>query len=435
MDDKNNLDKEIELRSEELQEVMGSTPSWILRRGILLLFLIVALLLTGGWKFRFPDIISTQMTLTASAPATSIVAKTSGKITALKIHDLQEVEVGETLGIIENNADYEDILQIEAELDSLSANLHTYKPYYLKISTPRLGQLQSLFSSFVLNLDSYNKFIELNYYPRKIESTQKLIEANKHQYANTLKQFDIVSRQYDIAKRIYERDSYLKEKNLISEEENDKALGQLLQSESSFNNMKSAIENHKIQELQMYETLADLEQQYAEKRSSLLSSMNNTINQLKTDIQSWKMSYLLISPIRGKVSFFKYWSVNQNVSAGDVVFTVVPLTNSGLLGKALLPVERSGKVKAGQQVNIRFVNYPDQEFGMVKGKVGKISLIPVDGFYAVDILFPDGLKTSYGKELPLSHEMTANADIVTENSRLLEQLFLPLKKAIKSNIQ
>ena len=47
------------------------------------------------------------------------------------------------------------------------------------------------------------------------------------------------------------------------------------------------------------------------------------------------------------------------------VFTVIPVSESRILGKAMLPVARSGKVKAGQKVNIRLDNFPDSEFGML----------------------------------------------------------------------
>ena len=40
--------KEIELRSEEVQEVMGQIPAWIVRWGITILFIVVLVLLVGG---------------------------------------------------------------------------------------------------------------------------------------------------------------------------------------------------------------------------------------------------------------------------------------------------------------------------------------------------------------------------------------------------
>lgn len=55
--------KDIELRSEEVQEVMGQVPAWIVRWGITLLFLVVVALLVGSCFFKYPDVITADMTL------------------------------------------------------------------------------------------------------------------------------------------------------------------------------------------------------------------------------------------------------------------------------------------------------------------------------------------------------------------------------------
>ena len=148
-------------------------------------------------------------------------------------------------------------------------------------------------------------------------------------------------------------------------------------------------------------------------------------------INSWELNYCLLSPIEGIVTFTRYWNENQFVSAGENVFTVVPDRSDELFGKALLPIHRSGKVKVGQRVIIRFSNFPDQEFGIVNGKVHSISLVPSDNNYQVEIAFPGGLTTNYGKTLPVTHEMKASAEIVTEDLRLIERFFMPLKRVLK----
>ena len=70
---KNN--KDIELRSEEVQEVMGQVPAWIVRWGITLLFLVVVALLVGSCFFKYPDVITADMTLTGQHPATAVVTR------------------------------------------------------------------------------------------------------------------------------------------------------------------------------------------------------------------------------------------------------------------------------------------------------------------------------------------------------------------------
>ena len=93
MEEKENKQKEIELRSEEVQEVMGAIPSWILRWGITVLFLVVATLAVGSCFFRYPDVIVSEMTLTGRSPVAPIVARASGKISRLYI----EVETANQL--------------------------------------------------------------------------------------------------------------------------------------------------------------------------------------------------------------------------------------------------------------------------------------------------------------------------------------------------
>ena len=154
--------------------------------------------------------------------------------------------------------------------------------------------------------------------------------------------------------------------------------------------------------------------------------------QLRTGIRDWELAYVLKAPVDGKVTFTNFWVENQNLTAGEEAFNVVPEDNGRPLAKAMLPTDGSGKVKVGQRVHIRFNNFPDTEFGVVEGTVGNISLVSVKvedvSNYVVEISLPDGLRTTYGKELPFVPGMEGQADIVTENRSLLERFLLPVKK-------
>ena len=103
-----------------------------------------------------------------------------------------------------------------------------------------------------------------------------------------------------------------------------------------------------------------------------------------------------------------------------------------MAGKVVfLSVLRSCSGKVEQRVIVRFANYPDQEFGVVNGRLSTVSLVPSENNYMVEIAFPNGLTTNYGKCLPVSHEMKATAEIVTDDLRLIERFFQPLKKILK----
>ncbi len=147
----------------------------------------------------------------------------------------------------------------------------------------------------------------------------------------------------------------------------------------------------------------------------------------------WEQQYLLVSPVSGKVSFTKIWSINQNVSAGDNVISVVPTDSKGLIGKLQLAIEGSGKVKKGQRVNIKLVNYPHMEYGMLLGIIERVSLVPAEIFYCVEISLPNGLMTNYGEYLRFSQQMKASAEIITEDVRLIEKFFNPIKSVFMKN--
>jgi HlyD family secretion protein len=75
------------------------------------------------------------------------------------------------------------------------------------------------------------------------------------------------------------------------------------------------------------------------------------------------------------------------------------------------------------------------EFGMVKGKVKSISLVPITNqqgkFTMVEIEFPDNPTTNYGKVLDFSQEMSGAAEIITEDMRLIERFFNPIKALMR----
>ena len=106
----------------------------------------------------------------------------------------------------------------------------------------------------------------------------------------------------------------------------------------------------------------------------------------------------------------------------------------GYIGKVKASAQNSGKIKVGQTVNIRLANYPDREFGIIKGVIQGISLTPdKDGNFLINVSLPKGLKTSYKKEIIFQQEMSGTADIVTEDLRLLERILYQFRDIFKIN--
>ncbi|WP_106831605.1 HlyD family secretion protein [Parabacteroides pacaensis] len=429
-------EKDIELRSSDFEDVLGAVPPWILRRGILVVASIVLILIIGSAIFKYPDTIVSTVTLTGSNPATGVVARSSGKIAELYVNDNQKVMKGDYLAIIENPADRKDVLYLKEYLSFMNGSIDSVLSLPLK--NINVGTLQSRYSSFYLALSEYFQFRDLQYYPKKIELMKARIKKNEIQYHNITRQRILVEKQLGLVRNQFQRDSLLHVKGILSNEEFESTYSQYLQSCISLENMDSNIENLRIQITQLKESLLDTEYQYQEKKNTLQIQVQSLIAELQTEIQAWELNFVLVSPVTGKITFTNFWVENQNVIAGENVFNIVPEEKGEILGKALLPVNRSGKVKVGQKVNIRFDNFPDTEFGIVRGYVQNISLVPSKKVestdYIVEIELPHGLETTYKKELPYQPEMTGRADIITEDISILSRILLPIKKIITESL-
>jgi glycerol-3-phosphate responsive antiterminator len=96
------------------------------------------------------------------------------------------------------------------------------------------------------------------------------------------------------------------------------------------------------------------------------------------------------------------------------------------------PASGLGRVRVGQEVNIKLSGFPYMEFGVIKGRIRSLSLVPANDVYIAEVDLVNGLTSSYSIKLNFVSEMTGTADIITDNSRLIFRLIKPLK-AIMGN--
>lgn len=427
----------IELRSEEVQEIMNRIPPWILRRGITLLFVIILLLLAGSWFFKYPDVIQAEITVTSQEPPASVIARSTGKIDEIYAGNDHEVLRGEPLAVIQNPANTSDMLSLLKSMEGWKASGYNLDktPVLFPSRSVSLGSIQTVYAAFLNSLNDYRNYKELNYYPQKIASQEEQLATQKEYHQQIMDQAPVVRDQYLISKNIFLRDSTLFIKEVISENEYEVSKNSFLQTKQAYLTFNASLKQSELQLMQVEESLLDLQQQASELESKYRLSMHNATEALNAQIRAWEHDYLMVSPINGIVNQMGVWSNNQNVNAGETVFTVVPASQNKPKGKAMLPVQGAGKVKTGQRVNVRINNFPDQEFGYVIGKVVSISSIPTaEGFYVVEVYFPGGMKTDYDRILPLSRQMQGTADIITDDLRLIERFFMPVKKIINERL-
>ena len=411
---------------------MGTPPKWIIRWGIVIIMLVVFVLLSGSFFYKYPDIIEARVTILSESPPIPIIARHDGKLDKLFVLDKQRVESGALLGIIENPADYQDVYKLLEFLDSV-------KPFFdkpddlMSLEIPKdysLGQNHASYSSLVSQLNDFQTYMKFNPSEQKIKSLEKEYTDYKNYIEKLRQKIEVLNQDYTLSVSQFMRDSVLHMNKVMSDVDFEKSKQAMLKQKFSYN---SAMTDLASTQIIMNQLTQDIEEQKRLKSESVfnqLTLLRTGYYNLANQLIAWQQEFVLKTPISGQVTFTNFWSVNQFVSAGQTVFTVVPETEQEIIGKATIPMAGVGKVEIEQKVNIKLDNFPYMEFGILEGQVSNISMVPVTNeqgsYYSAEIKLRNGLVTNYKKELPFNQEMQGNAEIITKDRRLIQRLVEPL---------
>ena len=140
----------VELQSNELEDMLGRVPGWITRNGIILFLVLLALLIFGSWVFKYPDIKRARIVVTSVNPPADLEARTTGKIVRLFVYDNERVETGRVLAMIENPANYDDVLELKSSLAFLdSIQVAEITEELPELKNVELGTIQGDYSIFL----------------------------------------------------------------------------------------------------------------------------------------------------------------------------------------------------------------------------------------------------------------------------------------------
>lgn len=417
--------KNINLRSNEVNEILGQVPNRIIRYGITIIAMILIFAITFNFCFKYPDIIYGNFYMqSANAPA-FLLARSTGKLQSLLVKDKAKVTKGQLLATIENSTSflaYKKLNEIIKDTASFCGNVLP--------NIPNLGELQANYANYKKAYRELTIFNKIQYHKIKVYSLKR----QKNELIQNIKlqesQVSASRKQMKLAKNMFERDSLLYVNKTIAALAYEQSQQSLLEQEMALTNNKIQLSSSRNSLSSLEQQILELELNFTQEQNNLQVSLESAFNQLVGSINEWEDKYCLKSPISGKVSFSGIWEVNQNVKYGQLVMSVLPLTTSQIVAKISIPISRAGKIKPGQEVNLKLYDFPYREFGMVISKLHSISEVP-DSAYIGTIFLNDSLITNHNRYLPFKQNMQGNAEIITEDLSLAERLFFPIREIFK----
>ncbi len=428
----------VELRSEEVQEILGTPPSWLVRWGTVVVLLGFGLLLGAAWFVRYPDVVaSDKLSITTANPPVEVVARTNGKVMLLLVDDNDSVAEKQALAVLQNTAQYSDVRRLDLlvkEWQNLSGDALRELQYPENLV---LGELQSDYALFVRDLEDF-KFGRENRsssVQSNIGSIQMQINQLEQSIAFEQKALKRSKDDLKIAEGFYERQKKLLQDGIISEKQLDDERLKISNLENERDRHETNILETSRQIISLKNNIKSANFGQEENASTSSTRLFASLNALRSSIDKWTQNYVLSAPIKG-TAVFNGLTLQQFVRDGDAVLTIVPQGQDQIVGRLQLAVEKSGKVTEGLPVLMKLDNYPYQEFGTISGRVKSKSVVPKNREYtiiidSIQVVNDTKLVTSIKREILFEQQLLGTAEIITDDKGFLERVLEQMTSGFK----
>lgn len=418
--------------SDELNEIITSVPSWILRRGITLIFLVLLSIIFLSAFVHYPDVVKTPMKINSLNSPKAVLSHQNGKLVKLLVKENEQVIKSQPLAYIESTANHTDVLLLADHLKLLNQKLNTSQKLTdqkLLENVLNLGELQANYQSFY---QDYLQFISTQnggfYLTQKAYLEKDLGEIKKLQQQIN-QQRKIQEREYANAEEEYLAYQKLKGKNVISNIEFKQQENKYLASKYPLQQNNTALLNNNSSYLAKKQEIATLEHTIIEQKAKFRQALSSMIN--ATD--AWLMQYVMLAPIAGKVGYSGILQENQNVSANQELFIINP-GNTNFFGEVQIPQYNMGKVALGQRTLIKLRSFPFEEYGIINGKISYITDVALkDSVFIAKINFGKLEQKNSAHPIVLKSGMMADAEIITRESSLLQRFLHNVTKMLNNN--
>jgi len=424
------VNKTQQLLSEDVQEIINYRPHWFIRRGNIIFLVIILFLFLLTFSIKYPDVIRASARLTALNAPKMLEAKTEGKLEKLLVKNGDNVSTGQLLAYIQSTGHHDEVITLRNWIAKIEPVIDTgefgiISSHSLPLLT-NLGGLQPAYQEFQNTFKETLQILGGGYYQKKRNALQKDLQYLASLKNSATNQKQILQQDQLLQQKEYDAYEKLAKDKVIAPLELNQYKSKLLAKDQGLQQTESQITNSEISSHNKRKEILDLEKTVQDQQQKFESSLFT----LKSQIEEWVQHYVIISPENGRVEFISFLQQNQLLSSGQQLFFIQP-PKTDYYAEMKAGQAGFGKIKNGQKVILRLFGYPSAEFGYIEGKISYISNLPNerDSFIA-KIDLPVGLTTSYKKSIYFRNNLSASAEVITDDRRLIDRLFGQLEQIL-----
>ena len=110
----------IDYLSGDVREILGKPPSRVTHWVFAITLCMIAVLVFASFIFRYPEIIDGDLVLSTAEAPFSVDAPRTGLLATVKVKEGDLVTKNQLIAIFENDADVDDVLELENDLNKLN---------------------------------------------------------------------------------------------------------------------------------------------------------------------------------------------------------------------------------------------------------------------------------------------------------------------------
>ncbi len=410
------------IKSDAINEIITNKPSFIVSYGITIFFVVLCFVVAICWCIQYPDIVQAKAKLTSINAPKPVVVNSTGKLVKLFVKENDTVSTNQVIGFVEATGNHEEVLSLNVTIKNILGFIQSNQSQLIEneLQTPlnNLGELQSSYQTFTTAFLVYKNYLSKGFYIRK--KTMLAVDMVKYKALNKnlYQQKGLSEQDVNLATKNFEANQSLNNDKVIADVEFRNESSKLIGKKLTLPQITSSIINNEMQQNEKVKEIAELENTIAQQKIVFLQA----INTFKSQVDEWVKKYVLVAPLSGNIAFATFVQENQQLQQNQIL-CYVNLQNSVYYAEVNIPQANFGKIADGQKVLLKLPSYPFQEYGAVIGKVDFISHIPTDSGYSAKVLLPNGLHTNYKKVVQFRDGLTASAEIVTKDMRLLQRFY------------
>ncbi|MCB0663045.1 MAG: hypothetical protein KDC24_09915 [Saprospiraceae bacterium] len=326
--------KKVDLKSDEVRELLGTSPAWLVRWGSALLLLILVVFLVLAFLIRYPLSIQFPVSNQNSATEIPILAVKDGTIKFWLVEQGTKVSKDQAVSLQANQADYLHVLALQERLERFDASQPSSFKDFGDLDDLDLGQLEQLLNAFRKSLEpvkttSGHSGKDYNFKKRQAKALEDLLKDLEKDLPQKRNAANAWERSFLEARAAYSSGS-------IDLDELQRIQDFSKKADSDYQNLQNEVQKRKADLNRVNKELSQMSggtTVMPPKESDIVSAFNA----LENGINNWLADHLVLAPASGEIAFDT--SGVGSFSKGDSMgYLIVDGANDiNLVGTAILP--------------------------------------------------------------------------------------------------